>query len=105
MNAMPNEEPKSEWLIFSPDGSITKVKDYNWAENDDLQAFYLHESSGTREDKEAPAHIKMMQQFELVDYEPAADSGNFRWLPKGHLIKRLICPSPKLFPQPGQLRW
>ena len=90
MNAMPNEEPKSEWLIFSPDGAMTKAKDYSWDENDDLRAFYLHESAGTREDKEAPAHIKMMQQFELVDYEPAADSGNFRWLPKGHLIKRLM---------------
>jgi len=32
----------------------------------------------------------MMQKLELVDYEPASDPGNFRWLPKGYLIKRLM---------------
>lgn len=81
---------KSEWLIISPDGSITKAEKFNWAGNDDLKVLYSYESSGSREVKEAPAHVKMMQQLELVDYEPAADAGNFRWLPKGHQIKRLM---------------
>ncbi len=31
-----------------------------------------------------------MQNLELVDYEPASDSGNLRWYPSGWLIKRLI---------------
>ncbi len=84
------EDPKSEWLIISPDGSIVKPSEFDWKGNDDLKVFYSYESSGSREVKEAPAHVKMMQQMELVDYEPAADSGNFRWLPKGHLIKRLM---------------
>ncbi|MBA4318323.1 MAG: hypothetical protein C0412_07975, partial [Flavobacterium sp.] len=84
------EESKSEWLIVLPDGSIAKAKEFNWAGSEDLKVFYSYESSGSREVKEAPAHVKMMQQMELVDYEPAADSGNFRWLPKGHLIKRLM---------------
>jgi len=30
-----------------------------------------------------------MRRMELVDYEPGADPGNFRWYPKGQLIKRL----------------
>ncbi len=84
------EEPKSEWLIISSDESIIKAEKFEWAGNEDLKVFYLYESSGSREVKEAPAHVKMMQQMELVDYEPAADSGNFRWLPKGRLIKRLM---------------
>jgi threonyl-tRNA synthetase len=32
----------------------------------------------------------MMQELELVDYEPGSDSGNFRWYPKGSLVKRLL---------------
>ncbi len=84
------KEPQSEWLIISPDGSIVKVDDFNWKDNNELMAFYRYESSGSREMKQAPAHVKMMQSLELVDYEPATDAGNFRWLPKGHLIKRLL---------------
>jgi len=84
------KKPQSEWLIISPNGSIVKVDDFNWKGHDELLAFYRHESSGSREVKQAPAHVKMMQSLELVDYEPAADAGNFRWLPKGHLIKRLL---------------
>ncbi len=81
---------KSEWLIVSPDGLIVRAEEFNWAVSEDLKSFYLYESSGSREAKEAPSHVKIMQQLELVNYEPAADSGNFRWLPKGHLIKRLM---------------
>ncbi len=84
------ERAKSEWLIISPDGSIVKAGDFNWAGYDDLKDFYQYESAGSREAKNAPAHVKMMQELELVDYEPAADSGNFRWLPKGYLMKQLM---------------
>ncbi len=30
-----------------------------------------------------------MRRMELVDYEPGSDQGNFRWYPKGQLMKRL----------------
>lgn len=90
MSIKQEEEPKSEWLIALPDGSIEKAGEFKWPGSEDLKVFYSYESSGSREVKEAPAHVKMMQQMELVDYEPAADSGNFRWMPKGHLIKRLM---------------
>jgi len=84
------KEAKSEWLIISPDGSIVRVEDFNWAGYDDLKLFYQYESAGSREVKKAPAHVEMMQKLELVDYEPAADPGNFRWFPKGYLMKRLM---------------
>lgn len=90
MNANVKEEPRSKLLIVLPDGSMIEPQDFDWSQNPDLEVFYSYEDSGSREMKEAPAHIKMMQQMELVDYEPAADSGTFRWLPKGHLIKRLM---------------
>jgi threonyl-tRNA synthetase len=40
--------------------------------------------------EDAPPHIKLMREQELADYEPASDSGNMRWYPKGLLIKRLL---------------
>lgn len=81
---------KSEWLIALPDGSTMEIDQFDWKRYSDLKEFYRYESAGSREVKQAPAHVKMMQQLELVDYESAADPGNFRWLPKGHLIKRLM---------------
>lgn len=90
MKKMSPKKEKSEWLIVLPDGSIVEASQFDWEEYNDLRDFYHYESAGSRETKQAPAHIEMMQQLELVDYEPAADPGNFRWLPKGHLIKRLM---------------
>jgi len=84
------KESKSKWLIISPNGSIVKAENFNWAGYDDLKIFFHYESAGSREVKEAPAHVKMMQKLELVDYEPAADPGNFQWLPKGYLMKKLM---------------
>jgi threonyl-tRNA synthetase len=84
------KEKKSEWLIISPDGSVTEAKNFNWSGYDDLKTFYFYESTGSREAKKAPPHAKIMQELELVNYEPASDPGNFRWLPKGYLIKRLL---------------
>jgi threonyl-tRNA synthetase len=31
-----------------------------------------------------------MRRLEIADYEPGSDSGNFRWYPKGRLIKSLL---------------
>ena len=49
-----------------------------------------YERSGSRAVEEPPPHIALMREQELVDYEPAADPGNFRWYPKGQLVKRLL---------------
>ena len=90
VSKMAKEKMTSEWLIISPEGEIVNAENFDFSGYDDLRLFYLYENLGSRETKEAPAHIKIMQKLELVDYEPAADPGNFRWLPKGHLIKRLM---------------
>lgn len=90
MSAKEKSEPISGWLIASPDGSVVPSAEFDWSGHDDLRAFFGYESAGSREANEAPAHVKMMQKMELVNYEPSADSGNFRWLPRGHLIKRLM---------------
>jgi len=37
-----------------------------------------------------PSHIKVMKEFELVDFDPNTDAGNFRWYTKGVIMKNLI---------------
>ena len=37
-----------------------------------------------------PAHIKVMKEFELVDFDPSTDAGNFRWYTKGVVMKNLL---------------
>lgn len=76
------KKEKSEWWIVLPDGFITEASQFDWKEYGDLRDFYRYESAESREVKQVPAHVKMMQELELVDYEPAADPGNFRWLPQ-----------------------
>lgn len=87
---MSAEDRKSRLMILMPDGSLKDLNGYDFSKEPDLKAFCEYEDSGSREAGEAPPHIKLMQYLELVDYEPASDPGNFRWLPKGHLIKRLM---------------
>ncbi len=81
----------SHWYILTPEGELTEAKDFDFQKHPELKAFYKHETEGTRAaGKEIPAHVKIMQDQELVDYEPGSDPGNFRWYPKGQLIKRLL---------------
>ncbi len=37
-----------------------------------------------------PAHIKVMKEFELVDFDPNTDKGILRWYTKGVIMKNLI---------------
>ncbi len=37
-----------------------------------------------------PPSIKLMRSMELIDYEPASDSGHFRFYPKGTLMLKLL---------------
>jgi threonyl-tRNA synthetase len=55
-----------------------------------MAKFFAYETGGSRLSEEPPPHIRLMQEHELVDYEPGSDQGNFRWYPKGFLIKKLL---------------
>jgi threonyl-tRNA synthetase len=81
---------RSEWRVYLPDGSFVPADDFDLSSDDGLRDLYAYERSGTRAVEEAPPHIRLMREQELVDYEPASDSGNLRWYPKGILIKRLL---------------
>lgn len=85
-----DKDKKSEWFVVTPDGEIRTTKDFNFDNYPTLRHLFNYEMGGSRESDEAPPHIKLMQEHELVDYEPGSDKGNFRWYPKGHLIKVLL---------------
>ncbi len=80
----------SQWCILTPEGELVDAEKFNFSGHEELKLLYEYESSGTRKIVGEPPHVKMMQSQELVDYEPASDSGNFRWYPKGRMIKGLL---------------
>ncbi|MEF8879200.1 MAG: threonine--tRNA ligase [Candidatus Thermoplasmatota archaeon] len=84
------EEVESEWCILTPEGELISAEDFDFSEHEELRLLYEYESKGSREAKGEPSHVKKMKELELVDYEPASDQGNFRWYPKGRLVKGLL---------------
>jgi threonyl-tRNA synthetase len=84
------KEIVSEWCILTPSGDLVPAETFDFKGHDELRLLYEYESSGTRKVVGEPPHVRMMQSLELVDYEPASDSGNFRWYPKGRMIKGLL---------------
>ncbi|MEM0493219.1 MAG: threonine--tRNA ligase [Candidatus Thermoplasmatota archaeon] len=83
-------EVRSRWCILTLKGELIDADNFDFTGYEDLRLLYEYESKGTRKTTGEPPHVKMMQSLELVDYEPASDSGNFRWYPKGKLIKGLL---------------
>ena len=49
-----------------------------------------YEFSKKRLVDEIPPHVKLMKKLGIADYEPASDSGNMRFYPKGKLMKSLL---------------
>ncbi|MCD6473632.1 MAG: threonine--tRNA ligase [Thermoplasmata archaeon] len=84
------KEIKSEWYVLTPDGELIEVEKFDFEGHEELRKFYEYEAFGSRRADRQPAHIKLMQDLELVDYEEGSDYGNMRWYPKGYLIKRLL---------------
>ncbi|HWH08074.1 MAG TPA: threonine--tRNA ligase, partial [Candidatus Thermoplasmatota archaeon] len=81
----------SKWYVLTPEGELTDADQFDFSKWPELAAFNKHERFGTRAaGQEMPPHVKLMREMELVDYEPGSDPGNFRWYPKGQLIKRLL---------------
>jgi threonyl-tRNA synthetase len=84
------ETLQSEWRIYQPDGSYVLADEFDFAGSQGLRDLFAYERTGSRTAEEAPPHIKLMREQELVDYEPASDAGNLRWYPKGLVVKRLL---------------
>lgn len=87
----------SHWHILEPTGAVHplsikegKVSGFPFEGHENLRTFATYEMAKSREAKEEPPHVRLMQELELVDYEPASDPGNLRYYPKGRLIKGLL---------------
>ena len=83
-------EIKSQWYILTLEGELIDADKFDFSDYEELKLLYEYESKGKRKSEGEPPHVKMMQSLELVDYESASDSGNFRWYPKGRMIKGLL---------------
>jgi threonyl-tRNA synthetase len=84
------EKLKSSWFIMQPDGEMIPVKEFNFTKHEMLEKLARYEIEKVRAVQEIPPHVNLMKKLELVDYEPGSDSGNFRWYPKGRLVKSLL---------------
>ncbi|MEM2948151.1 MAG: threonine--tRNA ligase [Candidatus Anstonellales archaeon] len=84
------KEMKSKFYIMDINGELIPVDRFNYAKHENLKKFMKYETEKVRAYEKEPPHIKIMQEHELVDYEPGTDPGNFRWYPKGRLIKKLL---------------
>ena len=81
---------KSEWYIMDVDGELHEFSKFNFENYPKLKKFAVYEESKNRAVEKSPPHIDLMKRLELVDYEPASDPGNFRYYPKGRMIKALL---------------
>lgn len=81
---------RSRFYVVTPDGAEIPHEEFDFGKHPVLKRFHGYETAGTRVAAEEPPHVKLMRQHELVDYEPGSDAGNFRWYPKGQLMKSLL---------------
>jgi threonyl-tRNA synthetase len=84
------EKLKSSWFIMQTDGKIIPVEEFDFSKHANLEKFVKYEIEKVRAVQQVPPHVKLMRRLEIADYEPGSDSGNFRWYPKGRLIKSLL---------------
>jgi threonyl-tRNA synthetase len=82
---------RSQWFVLKPDGNMIPLKEYKYLNNQsNLKSLISYEIDKRRAVDEIPPHVKLMRKLAIADYEPASDSGNMRFYPKGRLIKSLI---------------
>lgn len=81
---------KSEFFVLTPEGEVVAIDKFDFKKHKNLKKFADYEIKKVRAYAEEPPHIKLMKEHSLVNYEPASDQGNFRWLPKGLLVKKLL---------------
>ncbi len=89
------EKLESQWFILDTKGRLNKIeaKDKGISGFDlggGLEKFVKYEMMKSRIMDKEPPHIRLMRRLELADYEDASDPGNFRFMPKGKLLKSLI---------------
>ncbi len=96
----PEEQIKNSiFKVITPRGNELDIKfddehnvlPFKEVKDQDFYMFLKSELGSRRVDKSIePVHIKVMKEFELVDFDPNTDAGNLRWYTKGVIMKNLI---------------
>lgn len=82
---------KSEWYILDTSGNLIKQNEFKFSKSErNLENLLNYEILKKRIVDEQPPHVKLMRKLGISDYEPASDSGNMRYYPKGRLLKSLL---------------
>jgi len=81
---------KSRFYIMDLDGKLHDADGFDYSGCPDLRKLATYETKKVRAYEKEPPHIKIMKEHSLIDYEPGSDSGNFRILPKGRLMKKIL---------------
>ena len=91
------EKLTSSFFVFTPDGKKhpirikgQNVEGYDFSGHAKFEKMVRYELMKDRSVDKEPPHIQIMRRLELVDYEPGSDPGNFRFYPKGKLLKDLL---------------
>ena len=84
------ETMKSTWFIMDTDGKLRPVEKFNLKTHKMLEKFAHYEMAKVRAVQQTPPHVTLMKKLGLTDYEFGSDPGNFRWPPKGRLVKSLL---------------
>ena len=84
---------KSRFYILDLEGKLHEVEAFDYhghGGGGELRKLATYETKKVRAYEKEPPHIKIMKEHSLIDYEPGSDSGNFRLLPKGRLMKKIL---------------
>ena len=82
---------RSSWHILEVGGHLVPFAEYSFNnDQSNLKTLADYEFSKKRVVDEIPPHVKLMKKLGIADYEPASDSGNMRFYPKGKLMKSLL---------------
>jgi threonyl-tRNA synthetase len=89
---------KSRFYILDLEGTLHEVDKFDFKSKkgdkgqslENLHKLATYETKKVRAYEKEPPHIKIMKEHSLIDYEPGSDSGNFRILPKGRLMKKIL---------------
>ncbi len=84
------EKVISNFYIISPDGTMVDAELFDYQGHENLKKFVLYETKKSRVYDKPPIHIELMKRHGLVEYEHGSDPGNFRYLPKGVIVKRIL---------------
>jgi len=83
-------ELKSQFFIMDLEGNLHPTDKFDYSKYPDLKTFMNYETKKSRVYEKEPPHIQLMKDHQLIDYEPGSDPGNFRFYPKGRLVKALL---------------